>query len=71
MSARPMVLRMKIKLFVLRNTIRLHVNPKKPKLGFVLKTMLANIRPGFTNELLVAGAVILILLRHDEFVEWK
>jgi hypothetical protein len=43
---------MKLKLFILRNTIRPHVNPKKPKLGFVLKMMLAIVRPGFANDLL-------------------
>ena len=30
--------------------------PEKPKLGFVLKTMLAIVRPGFTNDLLCARA---------------
>ena len=43
--------------------------PGKPKLGFVLKTMLAIVRPGFANDLLVAGAFILILLLRGEFVE--
>jgi hypothetical protein len=52
LSARPTLLRMKLKLFILRNTIRPHVNPKKPKLGFVLKMMLAIVRPGFANDLL-------------------
>ena len=28
--------------------------PGKPKLGFALKTMLAIVRPGFTNDLLAA-----------------
>ena len=43
--------------------------PVEPKLGFVLKTMLAIVRPGFANDLLVAGAFILILLLRGEFVE--
>ena len=30
--------------------------PEKPKLGFALKTMLAIVRPGFTNDLLCARA---------------
>jgi hypothetical protein len=40
-----MLLRMKLMLFVLRFTIRPHGQPEKPKLGFALKTMLANVRP--------------------------
>ena len=43
-------------IFVLRKTIRPLVNPKKPKLGFALMTMLAIVRPGFTNDLLCARA---------------
>ena len=30
--------------------------PVEPKLGFVLKTMLAIVRPGFANDLLCARA---------------
>ena len=43
-SARPTLLRMKLMIIVLRFTIRPHVNPEKPKLGFALMTMLANVR---------------------------
>ena len=56
LSARPTLLRMKLMIFVLRKTIRSLVNPKKPKLGFALMTMLAIVRPGLANDLLCARA---------------
>ena len=51
-----MLLRMKLMIIILRFTIRPLVNPKNQKLGFELKTMLAIVRPGFTNDLLCARA---------------
>jgi hypothetical protein len=44
-----MLLRMKLMLFVLRNTIR-PTSTREPKLGFALKTMLANVRRNCANR---------------------
>jgi hypothetical protein len=70
LSARPTLLRMKLLLFILRNTIRPLVKPKKPKLNSDIKTMLANVRPNCGNVLLVAVAIrVLNLLMKIKVLE--